>query len=322
MKRILSLVLVMTAVSVFADPTRPVCDPHEEDATLLQNKKARDFFSDRAANADCVQKYQAAKKQFDDARGLLVKQVSDKVDAATIDKQEALVDNLRAPYLNLMAECGPCAANPIAAPIEVPANGRTEIWYTSDGSCQLPTTDKATLAKAFDNLTNDLTHLHAYPRQPGVQKGYNSILDVAAYDPKTGALDHNLDGFDGNGSSLFISVMGPIGTAFSYYFQDKFKFSEQNGLRQFAMAGTAVPPEGFTPPRSISYVTASGKKKVSLNTMLFPGSQTTWYVNEDGYVRYCATADFGIKSAFVQQYGRTLMLDLLNSSLEKTQQLK
>ena len=78
-------------------------------------------------------------------------------------------------------------------------------------------------------------------------------------------------------------------------------------------------PTGFVPPRVLTYTTASGKTKHVLNSSIKAGSSTTWYVNEDGYIRYCGTADFGIKSQFVKDFGRVQMLDLLATSAEKAQ---
>jgi hypothetical protein len=313
------LIASLLSASAWADGQAPVCNPTDEDTALFQGKTAREFFANRAAQHDCVTRYEKAKNDFSTARATLTQMVAAHAAPADIDRQEAQVDSLRTPYMEATAECGPCIANPITDPVEVSAGGRTQIWYKTDGSCQLPTTDREELSQSFDRLTRDLTHLSAYPRQPASGKGYDSILDVTGYDTKTGNLDHTLDGFDGAGSSLFLEVKGPLSTAFIYYFFDKFQFGTKGGLREFIMQGTAVPPVGFTPPRILSYTSASGKKHNVLATLLGPGSQTTWYVNEDGYLRYCATADMGIKSDFIKNFGRLQMLDLLVTSAAKAQ---
>jgi hypothetical protein len=302
-----------------ADTHAPVCNPTDEDSALFQGKTAREFFAARSSQNDCVAKYEAAKKTFLDAQATLTKMVASGAAAADIDTQENQVESVRQPYLEATADCGPCVTNPIPDPVEVPGNGRTEVWYKSDGSCQLPGTDRTELAFKFDTLTTQLTHLSAYPRQPKTGKGFDSIIDVTAYDPKTGVFDRSIDAFNGAGAWLWLAVKGPLSTAFSYYFYDKYQFSTKNGLREFTMRGDSVAPNGFTAPQILSYTSASGKKHNVLNTMLGIGSSTTWYVNEDGYIRYCATADFPIKSDFVKNFGRQQMMDLLATAAAKAE---
>ena len=315
MIRLLLALSFLPFLSAGADADIPVCNPTDEDTVLLQQKSGRDFFAARAARPECGDKYTTAKAQFLNAREGLVKLVSDQAPADQIDRQEAAVEDLRQPYLEATVACGPCATNPIEER-DVQIDGKTEFWYKNDGSCQLPSADKAALKQWFDKLVGELTHLSQYPREPGTGKGFNPVMQVAQYDPLTGSFVPGIDLFDGKGSPLFVVVKGPLGSAFSYYINDKYQQFERDGDRQFTMHGEAVAPEGFAPPRLVTYKTASGRTKRALNSLLAPGSATTWYVNEDGYVRYCATANPGFKSEFIENFGRTQMLDLLATCTE------
>ena len=171
----------------------------------------------------------------------------------------------------------------------------------------------------FDKLTTVLTHLHQFPRSPSTGQGFNSVMQLLAYDPRDGHFLPEVDAISGTGSSLFLAVKGPHETGFSYYFNDKYQFFQRGDVRQFTRQGVAVPPTGFVPPRVLKYVTAAGKVKSVLNSSLKAGSSFTWYLNEDGYLRYCGIADFGIKSEFVKDFGRVQMLDLLATSVERAQ---
>ena len=319
MKRLFFVLSLAPFVAALAEV--PTCNLTEEDTALFQQKTAREFFAARATQTECVKKYEVAKAQFVAARAALVKSVADKAAAPVIDAAEKRVDELREPFGAALAECGPCAMNPITEPTEIPVpGGKTQIWYKTDGSCQLPSTDRAELSKSFDKLSSILTHLHQFPRKPGIGGGFNSIMQLSAYDPKDGRLIPEVDALvEGENTSLFLAVKGPHETGFSYYFNDRYDFSKKGGVRQFNRKGVAIAPVGFVPPRTLKYTTAAGKIKSVLNSSLKPGSSTSWYLNEEGYIRYCGTADFGLKSAFTKDFGRVQMLDLLATALERAQ---
>jgi len=316
MSRLLLLVLFLPLFSAFADPVAPTCTPDSEDSSLFQGQSARDFFNARAADATCAQRYQQAKSAYDDARAQLKQLVTSGASASDIDAQESQVDTARTPFLEAMADCGPCAAQPIGDPIEITGGDRTQVWYQVNGSCQLPISDRAQLSQAYERLSDALTRISQYPRQANTGTGFHPILALYAVD-SAGRRLPDVDKLPSDRATrAFLAIQGPLVTAFTSLLDVTYQTFERNGLRQLTVHEEEAPSDGFRPPRTISYLTASGKRKVAIGTFL-PRTNGQWYLNDDGYLRYCLSADFGLRSQFVESFGRSILLDLLSGAVEK-----
>lgn len=306
---------LLTSMSVFADPTAPTCAPTAEDSVLLQGQTARAFFAARTASSDCTTKFQQAKAAFDDARAQLQKLAASGADTTALDNQETAVNAARTPYLAAMAECGPCAAQPAADPTVIEGDHK-QVWYQMDGSCQLPVTDKARLGRVFDKMSDMLSRFSQYPRQAKTADGFNPILALYAIN-QDGSPAANVDKLPADKPTpAFIAIQGPLITSFSYFFNGTDKVYGDAGSRQYWMHEEGISPAGVRAPRTVSYLTAGGRKKTAINSAL-AGANGQWYLNEDGYLRYCTSADFGTQSSFVKNFGQSILLDILSTAYDK-----
>lgn len=320
---LLALVLVFHAVSAVERPQIP---PAGEDATLFKGKTAREFFKARAADTACQKDLAFARQSFVEQRDALARLLPGK-DADRIDAQEAAMRRSRNGYLALLAKCGECATREIEKRvITLPA--RTEVWYISDGSCQLNTEDKTVLAGAYKKMAGSLTHLKQYPKEDPraeadaplkLSQGFFNLLEFVGVDGQTGALAPKLDMVEKSPFHSFISVRGPdlgvVKLAAGYYAKNEIKNHDEKFFH-LTFEGER-PPLGFKKP-SVYVITASQRKTLAgaLNIFSVMGS---WYVNADGYLRYFTAADFGLSVKFMDQLAHEILLDTVAQLSERGQ---
>lgn len=316
MRQILLLVGALFGITLFA-ADRPVYPERGEDKVLTGGKTAREFFAERTKDSPCRrdllglwEKYKTALKKLDDMK---------KAGDADMDEQYDLVTNLRRSITLKNNECGECAAHPTKK-IVIQTPARTEVWYQSDGSCQLPFTDKAQLAKAFDTIRDSVLRAKQHPHYAD---GLHHVLEVKAVDGKTGKFLPEVDLLGAEPQPVFVSVRGPeilgLLTAFSYVKNATWKDATVDGVRELVFkADGQRPPLGFQYP-DVHSVKPSGAKETvpPLRQKKVTQLLSYWYVSEDGYLRYFTAAEFGVALKFIEELGQEVMLDSVFSQYKK-----
>jgi hypothetical protein len=314
--------------SIAARPAVPINDGMAlgVDARLASGKP-REFYESRAkANPDCVKDLDKAKEDFRE----VAKQIKElkakrsglkdaEVDAINkdIDRLGADLGKKRSVVLKWMDKCGECSVQEVTG-VKVASVSRTENWYVSDGSCQIPSKDPAVLKAAFKKISESLQHAKRYPHY-SEEGGFTNILDfqIAKVETKGKditkiSFDPKVDLFTGAQNFLGIWVRGIPGFNFRYFISAEQKLSPSEDA--FHLKFETVPSELIklkeVPFPEISDYTASGKatpvKASSLKNVI-----GAWYLNSDGYLRYYTAAEFLFMFDKLKDIARSTLLDTL-----------
>ena len=252
-----------------AEPAQPVIPEPGLDKVLTGGLTSHDFFARRAEDIDCRYELDKAKK-----------------DGAP-----------RPVLLKWMARCGECAVRPQGEPIVIKKVTHTEVWYVSDGSCQLDT------GKSFEKLSQSLLDMRQYPKKTG---GFHALLEFIGYD---GTTKKPIEIATESPFEAFVAISGPvflgIPTAASYYIKNEFKKDENYFHLKFS---ATPPPPGYTYPT------------LSVPQMRLSRVLGSWYVDRDGYIRYFTAADFGLKMQYAADLASEIILDTLVQLTERAQE--
>lgn len=228
----------------------------------------------------------------------------------------------RSTLLNAMNRCGECSVEAVI-PHVIKTAAKTEVWYESDGSCQIPSKDKDVLKKAFQRISDSLTHAKRYPHH--AEGGFGSILDFQIAQVNTtpeGAtsvkFDDKLDAFTGLPTYLAIWVRGPkllpgATPAFQYFIRSENKAYGTTDLNEFELKFETV-----SDPKIKNKVIFPTIQDRSTSGRPLPAKQQTlpnvigaWYLNSDGYLRYYTAAEFPFKFPGLEEIARYTLLDTL-----------
>ncbi len=334
MIKLVSLTVLAISFPLFAKSgSRPSIPAPEIDPALIQDgKTVREFFENRAKDAACQSDLTKAKadyrqklKEVEDLKATRVLTTDGKEDATLksindkIDAMNAPLIALRDKMLVLIDKCGECATHEVESRDVDAGAGKTENWYISDGSCQIPSDDPAVLSKAFKLISESLLRTSAYPKT--AKDGFANILAFRAANKKDlSALSD--DKFPASPLNLFLWVLGPplpFGLGwfrFQYYVKAEYtepktatdpfflKFETEADAR--IKADTEI--VGL---ENIPDTTLSGRAKKGGKTTWLKNVQGSWYVTPDGYLRYYTAAQFPMKLKDIATQGRRILIDTL-----------
>lgn len=295
---------------------RPVRPKPTIDVELVSETPG-EFFAKRRENTECTAGLAKVEAEYKAARLALKKVIAEKAPAATIDKTEATMGVARSRLIDWASKCGDCVSRPIAHARPL-IDGAEEMWYVADGSCHLSNVDPEIRKKIYERAHERLMDSSLYPRHVG---GFPSILNFDGIDPATGGF-LPAGKIVGEDFLSFIAVKGPfmgIGSlSFSYVAKNKIKQVAAGASRKLSIEfDITSPPPGFVPPAKINEITASGRKKFTINTTL-PRGWGMWYVTEEGYFRYATAADFGQDIAIADKFAQDTLLEALFSLVENS----
>jgi hypothetical protein len=340
-----AFVFLVLSAPLFAAPgPTPVIPFPGEDSVLTGGLPARQFFEDRATkNPVCTANLITAKKKVRDLLKLVadlkdsragktpeeIEAINDKIDAYENEKTPVDVNLLvaRTKMLDLMQECGECATRKldlVESDILLPDGrkdpSKTQKWYVSNGSCQLPTKDPKILANVFEVLSKSLIRADDYPKSaPG---GFANIVNFKqARSSDLHVLPDNEfpDATKDKSMNIYLWVLGPkIGAQFIFYyyltsFHDTYKTAR--GVDEFFMNFQTQPDArlkgSWKAPGgpAIFDTTLSGRRANSFITELpLANVKGQWYVNGDGYLRYYTAAEFPLKIKEIETLGRRILI--------------
>ena len=318
--------LFCSGVVLGAD-SRPTLPAPQPSLNWMKNKSAREFFSERSKSQDCQVSLLEKKQGYQEARQQL-KELLTQRDLDAIDKQEIVMRRARDSYLEEMRQCGDCAIGEMKSKAFVSPEG-SATWYLSGGHCQIPIPQEKPqeLKKAYERVTDFLTHLKRYPKENSRQgadtplqlsQGFYYMLDFVAVDPDSGSLLKDWDEVKDSPFFAFLAVKGieifGQKTAVTYYIKNTIESSEEDSYFHLTFKGER-PPENFQRPE-LSWIPAS-RRKQAVMPMRIPSVIGSWYVNQDGYLRYYTAANFGVSVKFAEGLAQSILLDTLATLLER-----
>lgn len=298
---------------------RPKLPEPGVDTVLTGGKSAREFFAERTKDSPCRRELLDLRAKYREESEKFEKMKKDAATVAALDDQGLNVEKAKRAVVLKNNECGECAARPVARTV-INDVGRTEVWYVSDGSCQLPITNPQELSKAYEQLRDAILRVKKYPHYAD---GLHHILELKAVDTKTGQWLNDKDLLDNDPQGIFVSIRGPqlfgLVTAFSYLCEVKWAESLRGEQKQLVLTGTGVrPPSGFNYPEVYSYQGGGGKTAIPEKRQKKASALLKmWYLTQDGYLRYFTAADFGASISFIDQLGQEVMLDSVFSQYRR-----
>ncbi len=336
----LAFVFLAFSASLFAvrGPAPSIPTPGE-DTILTGGLTAREFFEKRASDAACVddlKKEKAAegailtkiadlKKSRAGKTGTDLDAINDQIDALEPDLTKA-----RNTMLDRMEMCGECATRPLD-PVEsdvILPNGRkdptkTQKWYVSNGSCQIPTKDPKILKEIFNTVSQSLIETEKYPKT--AEGGFANILNFKVANNKdlTPTADNVFPAATPEKPiNVYLWVLGPkLGAQFIfYYYLKSFHETKTNaaGLSEFRMdfetTGDPRLKGSWKVPGApdVSDSALSGRVRGDLTIRMPLNSvKGQWYVNSDGYIRYFTAAEFPVKMDDIEKLGRRILIRTL-----------
>lgn len=293
-------------------PEQPKMPEPGEDKVLLKGKPAKDFFGERLSDPAGAAKVAAASKAYKDEAAALKKLIDDQAAANVIDDQESKVEGARFRLLEVVEKHGRCATNEVVH-TKIETAGRTENWYTMDGSCLLEGTTKEELEKAFRNA---IQLFLGFPEHP---KRFRRVLVYVPVDHETGMIpdlkmikDSPFYSYMAyNGAELF-------GTASAYAAYTKNEFSAiQPNMQDFVLrTTTARSPREFAAPRA-QYFRASGRESPVV-TQRIAQMRSMIYATPQGYFRMWVALDLSADVSLIKTIARERILDVLLQVVELT----
>jgi hypothetical protein len=325
---------------------RPKVPAPGVDADLVGANGPRAFFEKQASDAACVSDLGKVRSEYrtilteieslkkarpkstkaDGTEDAALKTANDAIDAKGVSLKEK-----RKELLALMQKCGECSAQDVK-PWKVkptPKRPQAEMWYVTDGSCQIPSKDTKVLESAFQEVSNSLVHAKSYPAySPG---GFGNVLEfqlakVTGAGPtvKVEFLPKE-DKFPASPIHLGIWIRGFEAFnnlfAFRYFIKANYEFKDANGLKEFWLTFNTVDDDISTQkkvvfPDTVTDLTTSGRvKKVKPNNL--KNVQGLWYLNSDGYIRYYTAAVFPFPNDNLAELGKNILLDTLTTLSER-----
>lgn len=343
MLRIVSVFLLMSGCFLSA-AERPKIPVDGVDTTLLvdaQGKSVspREFFEKKSSDAACVADLARLKKEFrqqyQELQALKAKRSTPvgQEDAA-IEAKYAEMDKKRDEALVLLEKCGECSTRPLDRISVLAATGK-EDWYVSNGSCQIPTKDKAALKVSFEKVKQSLLNTKYYPKR--AHRGFDNILEFKFVTPTANGYtmsDADTD-LPATPFDLFVAVRGPKVfqlLSFNYFIKARHATSvvdpsarvssEENkfSLEFENQAPTETAKLQF--PEVFDY-TASGKA-ISTSELKLPQIQGKWFLTDDGYIRYYTAAALPANiipknSNMFEVLGRKILIDSLMDLSERSE---
>jgi hypothetical protein len=296
------------------------------DSELFGGSTPREFFEARATApelAQCREALAEARAAFVEKKKelqALVKAAKEKGESASeaeleeVDRVEDESVHLRKRMLPLMKQCGECTTAPMKPPQVFSKPGQPKkIWYTADGSCQLPV-EAAKLPASFASIGDSLLHLHRYPKAKG---GFHNILNFTGMDSETGPLNPDINLVTTNPFFAFIAVRGPKLPAllggphyFAYFFKNEYRKDE----KELAVSFHTIP--GLSEGPEVKDIRASGRTR-PLSQFPIRDVKGLWFVNSDGYVRYQTSGNFGKMVPFANQLAEETLLETLIETAER-----
>lgn len=302
----IALIFLSFSALVFgADAKAPTIPPKGID-TVLVGKSPRDFFKERAKDTDCRKTLKDKLVDLRKERGELKRIIADKGSVREIDAQEVKVKEARKAILVPMAKCGQCAVQKVEERVVSTTAGR-QLWYITDGSCQVETSDPKHLEAGFKKMAGSLLDLREYRSHfPNKTVGMADLREFVEVNHETGKFLPAAK-IETSPFYTFISVRGPtpgFQTLSTYYVKNEFTPIKDDFYLKF---------NGVKPPFTITTLkdyTAGGTVvpvfQINLKTVI--GS---WYVNPDGYLRYFTAADFAGASLFGSAPAHDILLSTI-----------
>ena len=143
-----------------------------------------DVIARHRKNSDCRGELSRSVHLYAEAKQNLKARVAAGASADDIDSAEKVMRQARAPMLLNIEKCGPCVTHPVTKPIII----KKQVWWVSDGSCQLEG-DAKTLQAAYEKISNSLLHLPEYPKhaldaqKPEDDGGFFYVLPFSSQNP-------------------------------------------------------------------------------------------------------------------------------------------
>lgn len=314
MKILISTIILGLSPFLWAgDPERPTAPPPGVDLVLTKGEAPRVFFQKRLEQTACQGRLKTAKAEVKRlTKEIATMRANKERDDLIDDKGKTLMEE-RTKLLGEMQECGECATQEIETRV-LDFRTHKETWFISDGSCQLPIDNstpegKTKLKKAFDLVSDSLTHAKRYPNPNG---GFNNVLEFQVMDGST--LKPDVDAFPPSPLSLAIWVRGPRALRLMMYYpmEAKYETTTTNGLSEFHLEFASFEPKSKVTYPTVTDFTPSGKP-VGLIPLLLRRVVGRWYLTSDGYFRYFTAAMLpaNLSTNALKEQGRSVLNDTL-----------
>jgi hypothetical protein len=280
----ISLILSVSVLAADEPCPRPQLPGAGEDTALMGGASARDFFAARAAKTDCRTRLKAAKEEWTATQAL--------------DAKER--------WLTLVEECGECVTRPVDKCV-IPTASRTEVWYTTDGSCQVDADTASALKEGFRKSRDTLHDVPLYSRKTG---GFEHLLEFLPVDMATAEWQPDVKRMESFPFYSFVALRGVelFGSLLAYtqVFEVTWEDTQFQGQPMAIVRLNGVKaPRGFTAPQV--YDLLPDGKKIIAAQMRVPKVIAAWYLHEGGYVRYYTAGDFGISLKYAEKAGRRML---------------
>ncbi len=311
---VLGWVLVSTSATALDKPKIP--EPGV-DLVLTGGKTSREFFAARMENPEC-RKTLEEKRVALDAEKQKLKTLQQEGEASAVEAQEKHTISARSSWIDAVSLCGPCTAQKTEKRV-IQGTAAKEVWYISNGSCQVAEKSSSKLKSTFEKLRSSILHAKQYANKHG---GFYFILDLIPYDIKTDKPLPEEDEIESSPMRGLISVRGPelLGflTGFGYYAEQKFETREKDGLEEFFLEGGTIPtPSTIKFPVNVEDVLASGRTVNVSVSRVAGGVISQWFLNSDGYIRYFTAGDFRAELKYIEEQSRNIMLDTVINMAER-----
>jgi len=267
------------------------------------------FILRRKADSACTSDLAAAERAYRDSRRELVRLVETSASGDEIARMERRLVTRRAVWHARLGECGDCWAAPTRRIEGEELDG--QVWYESDGFCEIPFTAPGPLERAWSAATDFLLSVGRYPRE---KLGFPHVARLVAVDFATGALRPEVKELSVSPTHLWVLALGPrileLQSGFTYFNELTFeRVKWAADAEMLIRARTVRPPRGFVPPRAEA-VNVAGEREI-VATKSLSRVKAQWYLDGAGHLRYWTAAEFRAPSKFVEESGQALEMATL-----------
>ncbi len=307
--------LFLLFTTTLSAAVRPEIPTPDVDKVLTHDLSARVYFNRKSQSPACAAKLTDLKANYRSLKRELLSMKSGGASSEALDAKEKESFTVLEQLTKSLEECGECAQQEIVL---------KDNYTIADGSCQLPTEDKALLEATFEKSAEDMLNVQKYS---ALRNGFPALLEFVGLDyntgellPSLGKLAPTMDKFN-----TYVAVEGPINPltgslmGFDYVSENQIITRERNGLKELIILVKGVQfPDGFEAPVVYS-VSAGGKKRRPTNVTLTK-VQAMWYLNSDGYSRYYTGANFGFLGGleYLKKQARKTLINTLYRQVERS----